>query len=866
MDDIPENSNEKTTKKKCCKIRLTQLIYILDLIMLTLCLIEVLIVFYFTFAGIVFLTIYLIFYEWLAVLTKNPLHMVLSILSILSDFGLFYILALMCIYLVKSFEDIVIRFFQNFKESFINLTSNFDSYYETTTKEQRKKDRCKQFIVYLTYFITFGIGALLIYYILEYLAAVLEIAILLLFAITDYLVVITNCCNKLEKKMYPSYGENSLDNVNNVGLESVENDENNKPEDIIEDNESSNDENINEPLQIINLETYYIDNNILQEDKGNSELADSCKECCGPIYQLIVYFGATDIIQLSEIEGMFSNDVKIEKCEKFTFFYKMIISVIIYIFQFYPIVNAFLNNKITIGYLFLFIFIRLFLMIKILKFNILNLIIKMKSTFKTFTETKIKIVFWIIFVLNILAFLGFLILLIYSRSNFFTPSVDKAIYYDRDRMTWYKLKNNQYVKPEGFCYTQAQKDGTYKTDDFAFMATLPRLYDINENGDCYIKPSKRGLFNTTMKTIFGKNYENDNITIHCKKVYHYPYLIISSKKILKQTHSYFGDYTILTDHIVDENHDYFLEDEHFKPNELPDNLKELYNNYQDCAVNHSFNYCSEKWDIFTQFYWPTMYNDSYVNISGFERYQDTIHDIHILTPSFMSKDGVLWDGTHYIVGGSYEDNWGIGYYIETFGRKYIAEVLDTILPFYSLIRSFYNDVFLFIEYINRYLFYLDVSSENQLRELQKLYNQFNFTEKALFSIGHSISGTAIKGIGFTNDIQGIVFEASDGESNANLNFFNKKNKISGAETLITNVYSDDTIFTGIDENCITNGVLPKRYKLPNVYDTACLVAITCSETRKYEPLCYQVLNQNDADPSEEFQKSVDAFLEHYGYN
>ena len=73
------------------------------------------------------------------------------------------------------------------------------------------------------------------------------------------------------------------------------------------------------------------------------------------------------------------------------------------------------------------------------------------------------------------------------------------------------------------------------------LTTLPRMYSINSEGKCYIKPCIRGLFNTTMKYIFGKDYENDKIEIMCKKLYKSIVLVITSEKILNKTLEYFSN-------------------------------------------------------------------------------------------------------------------------------------------------------------------------------------------------------------------------------------------------------------------------------------------------------------------------------------
>lgn len=226
----------------------------------------------------------------------------------------------------------------------------------------------------------------------------------------------------------------------------------------------------------------------------------------------------------------------------------------------------------------------------------------------------------------------------------------------------------------------------------------------------------------------------------------------------------------------------------------------------------------------------------------------------------------MYAGTHYIIGGSYEDSWGVGFFIETIGRKYfLPSILENFLPLYKFIRSIAKKVFLQIEVFNKHIFYFDASSTWELKSIEELYYLFNFTQESLYLIGHSITGTAFKGISFFTDIQCITFEDSDGRNN--LNFLDKAKfqKNSESESQISNIYSDGTIFTGIDKYCDVNGILPKRYILPSVYDTACLTAITCSDTMKYVPLCKQVLTQNKKDSIEEFNISFNSYLKYYGY-
>ena len=113
-------------------------------------------------------------------------------------------------------------------------------------------------------------------------------------------------------------------------------------------------------------------------------------------------------------------------------------------------------------------------------------------------------------------------------------------------------------------------------------------------------------------------------------------------------------------------------------------------------------------------------------------------------------------------------------------------------------------------------------------------------------------------------IPGIVFDASIADSLGDFSISSTFNQSENGNYQIANIFSSDNIFTGIDENCYSNGILPKRYYFPNVYDTACLTAISCSETMKYVPFCKQVLSNDSNKSIEEFEKSLNAYLKHYG--
>lgn len=264
--------------------------------------------------------------------------------------------------------------------------------------------------------------------------------------------------------------------------------------------------------------------------------------------------------------------------------------------------------------------------------------------------------------------------------------------------------------------------------------------------------------------------------------------------------------------------------------------------------------------MFTQYYWPNMYSDDYIDIPGFEKYQINIDSDMIIQPSFIDSNNQQNSGTHYIVGGSYNDRIGIGLYAETLGKKYIPLIFQNIIFLYSLFRSVLDYVFTKFDWFNSKLVYIDFSIQKDMSALTKLYSQFNFTHDALFTIGHSISASEMKGVSSVTNIKGITFESIEADTLDSFNV-NKKFKTNEKGNFqIANIYSDDNFFTGNDGKCIVNGKLPKRYYFPNVYDTACLTVISCSETMKYVPLCKQVLDKTKSKSIEEFEKVLKHIL------
>lgn len=773
---------------------------------------------YFAFAAIILLTFYLFLHEWLSLFAKNTVDMIFSIFVNFSDFGLIFGLFLFCVYIVKQYFSLIKATFKKILSKYKPEKLNY------LAKERKNSKKAKRlfnsliiiFIVEIVG-ISFLLWSLTQQFYIFILTCIFEIFFLLLFFIECFL----------------SYIFNTLTSSQNV--------------------------NQNELAASLQLsDTATVPTNTDTSDLPNVNIYNGMKKV----------LKKENIFVIVNLKGMFDNSVNTSCCPNHQTIYRIIVIIIISALQFYGIIFPFVKGSIDVVQFIIGFLIKIIAMYKICSYNFIDMIINGKRVIKSLKKKKALIVFWIVICLYFLIFLTFII--VFVLSVYATFPENKSAKYFNDNRKWYKLNQVETISPEAFCFTTAHKDGLYKTDDFAMMTTLPRLYGLTKSGKCFIKPSMRGLFNTTMKYIFGQNYEKDNIQIMCKKIQHYPMIVITSDKILNQTLSHFIDEKNITflknqfDNVINLN---YFDNQSYK-NLLNDEGKELLKEYENCVNNKNVINCENEWDSFTQHFWPNYYTEEYVDIPGFEKYQINIES-KIIQPSFIINNHKKWAGTHYIVGGSYEDRWGLAFYIETLGRTYIPLIFDNFVIMYSFIRRLIRNLFFGIEWFNRKLFYYELISLDAMTQITNLFSQFNFTHESLYTVGHSITGTAFKGISYFIDIQGISFEATDGENNGNLKNKDKINRkmevFSQMFSQITNIYSKKRLNTGYDKNCDVNGMLPKRYLFPNVYETACLTAITCSETMKYVPLCKQVLTLGGQNPEVEFNKSFDAFLEYYGY-
>ena len=434
----------------------------------------------------------------------------------------------------------------------------------------------------------------------------------------------------------------------------------------------------------------------------------------------------------------------------------------------------------------------------------------------------------------------------------------------KDDNVWERNNNTKNDVP-GFCSTSGLQDSYYKVDDFAFMTTLPRLYTFNNNS-CFIKPKLRGVFNSTMKYIFGGDYTQQGIKIYCYPYSHDPYLVITSEKMFEEvneTITNHSDYEIFHEEKVIDTKPYF------DVNTLCDDgiaIKEC-NILKTCINDNPGTQCEYEWSNYTNAYWNQYPSDD-KRLSEYENYEITIPTTESeagLNESekfgfyprlkSISNNETTVTAQHFIVGGCFEDIWGYSYQAEIVSRTYFPMLFSAIIPFFSIFQTILPIIFSTNELFNGIIMGTIRKQDNENKTLINLIDRFKFNMTNAYTIGHSISAATMKGVAATVSIPGVAFETKS----TNVLSIGFEDIIDNVGTNRLNVYSKGNYVSSEDDKYDANGVLPELFFNPNVYDTACLTTVVCSRTKKYVPLCKQVLTQHGEDPEKKFQDIIDAY-------
>ena len=782
-------------------------------ILLFLTILATIVLIYLVFANLLQYTFYPLFYEWVSTYSKkSTFDLVMTVFASLSDYGIFFSLIFVAWELIRNFFDIIKMLAINMLQAITGVVSLNQKF------EKMGKQLACIAGVSIVYIAVVVLG--LIFY--KFLAVLITLFIMLIIVIViiiPSLILICSLCNDDDKK-----NENYVENEDE--------DEN--------ENKGEDDNGGLESLQkTINFVTDYTQ--MIVGTRGF--------KCGGPERK-------------NPKKEERDEDDKYYKCG---FLVKFIFALLVIVGQAYVIYASIINfNDIgkygRIGVVF-GIVIRVLSLLRSIDINIYDSIFYVYKFWGYLKHMSCVISYFITIIIYIIAifFLVFIKIYLVTKDK---PDVRKITYEENNELWIRNLNNNitTYNKVPGFCSVTTNIESPFKTDDFAMMLTLPRLYEIDSNKKCRIKTHLRGVFNSTMKYIFGQNYQDQNITILCYPYTNNPYLIITSDTLLQDLE----DTINMTNATFHDRQFEPVSNDYFANLPLNDGRALSYYKTLESCIQNKLGNCSKQWEEYTNAYWATFYdkpNDT--ELIGLEQYQYTLNETEKIEPRFTDQNGKDMNGLHIVIGGAFEDDWGYGYHIENLVRVNIPSIFEQFIPFFSLVTGQLNDVFSVLSEFIYGVIYVETLSYEEMVGFSDMMSRFNFDHESIFMVGHSISGTTVKEFSFVSDVPGIVFEASIGLNYAQFRLSDNYEKIEDYTNQIANIYSSTVITSGNDDTFAVNGELPSLFYNPNVFDTACLVAATCSPTKRYQKFCKQVLNQGNADPEKKFQEIVDAYYNKY---
>ena len=857
--DNIDNDENNSKLSICEKIRLF-LLLIFEIILFILFILFMISSFFFMYIAcsqILHLNFYAICYEWISILGKESvIHIIFSIFGALSDFSIFIFLFYLTFFVILNFVDI----YKNIINSLLKELKQKPDYQddeksrnETSSEKSSTTNNC-EIAMFLLIFVFFLITAsFLALFILSFFYFKVLLGVSMYFLLV-YLMIFS-----CRASISPCRPDKGLDPFDDMRHEDKSHSINNGNDNEIDENETSNvteiqnsiDSNVDENRDPTNLENQ--ENSI--KDKENNDKDDDLSNDEEFMNLKQIVDKATSIITVSL---MLNKEIS----PKPPLIYKIVIGVFITMSQIYIIVMASIDyhsyHDIGKAGIVLGIIFRIFYLTKSIDINIFDCIIYMKRTWQTLKE---KYIFILTLLFYLIAIIVLIVITVFSKIYDY-PYVDLIQYEDRNNIPFNKsnLRNSPDI-PQSFCNVHTE-DGM-DTVDLSILTTISRLYGINEEGKCYIKPKFRGVFNSTMKYIFGNHYHEKGIRIYCWTKVHDPYLIITSEESYHYKIAQYSEENIeiLSDDYIKEqteSKEYFNETAHLCDsgiaNEECQQLKsclETKNNYDE--------ECEEEWSRFTNSYWKEQSQEYDPNMKGLEQYQITINEDTVFQPRFIYHDNVFLSGTHYIVGGGLENVWGYASLLENTVRVLIPSIFESFLPFYGLIHDYFREMYNYFSEFALTFIYVKSLSTNEIYEIGNLITHFNISHSNLFLVGHSISATTFKEISYLTDINGISFEGSKGLGYAEFRVSDSFHKSEVNLNQMTNIYSGSSILTGEDEDFPVNGMLPDSFFNPNVYDTSCLTVVTCSTTEKYVPFCKQVLNQHGENPIENFNKLINDY-------
>ena len=441
------------------------------------------VIIYFSFAELLYVTFYPVFYEWISVFIKtSTVHIVFTIFASLSDFGLFFYLFWFAFICIQKLLDVAIS---NAKTTIDEANTHFR---RTTKFTEKFKEK---------------------------------------FNLKNKNTQNAEENNKNEESADLEDIENIKDNQNDQ-LENQD-EQNEDKEDVEKDKDEEKSEEMTLTTKINKDPKARLRANLLFAWKLIFNIAIVVLVIVGFIFWEVMFYTTLvySLVIIFKISyyTVFGNEDEIKTIKKpidqaiarmavpaFFFdddtpcFYIFFVVLYILMSQIYIICISFMDgiSFSTIGQvgILLGFFARIIFILNSMNMNIFQAIFFPKFNWTKLDTTLGKAIYVIVTVVYFLAIIVLIVLVIISKYYDY-PYIDLLHYEKPSNTLWEKDPNviNQNT-PEGFCRVTSELTGELTTQDFAVLTTLPRLYGVNNEGKCYIKPKFRGVFNATMKYIF----------------------------------------------------------------------------------------------------------------------------------------------------------------------------------------------------------------------------------------------------------------------------------------------------------------------------------------------------------------------------
>lgn len=187
-------------------------------------------------------------------------------------------------------------------------------------------------------------------------------------------------------------------------------------------------------------------------------------------------------------------------------------------------------------------------------------------------------------------------------------------------------------------------------------------------------------------------------------------------------------------------------------------------------------------------------------------------------------------------------------FLESYLSISIPILLSVIIPFFSLLYQVAPVPIMVAMNLISFMFYLVPVSHGVSESIgQYISNRYSLTGSYPVIVGQNIGGYIAKELSKTYPIHGFAYDGIKGVMTWNDLKFIQNTAGYKSKGMVTNIYTESSIFGSFDNNLKFNIMYPNIHKdwFPyNVYEAFCLSVVQCATDDTYYPMCQQLLSLN----------------------